>query len=158
MIRGPVVSDTTPLINLVGIGLLDLLPRLYSDIQVPQEVVTEYQAKALPTEPDIGQLPWLTIVDAVSLDPTLPKLGLGEAAAISLAKAVSARFIFIDERRARRIATSQGLVVVGTLAVLVRAKGQGLIPTIKPHIDTMQAQGRRFSDDLIAQVLQGVGE
>jgi uncharacterized protein len=97
-------------------------------------------------------------VDNVVVDPALPKLGPGEAAAISLAKRLAARFVLLDERKARRIAVSEGLAVVGTLAVLVRAKDRGLLAAIKPHIETMQAQGRRFSEALIAQTLQAAGE
>ncbi len=29
---GPVVSNTTPLINLVGVGMLNLLPNLYGQV------------------------------------------------------------------------------------------------------------------------------
>jgi predicted HTH domain antitoxin len=92
---GPVVSNTTPLINLAGIGLLDLLPQLYGALLVPQAVVIEFEAKAQPSDPQLGALPWLTVEDSVAPDPTLPKLGAGEAAAISLAIAVQARLILI---------------------------------------------------------------
>jgi predicted nucleic acid-binding protein len=100
----------------------------------------------------------LTIEEAVVLDPGRPKLGPGEAAAISLAKLLSARFILLDERKARRTALEHGLAVVGTLAVLLRAKDQGLIPALKPHLTAMEAQGRHFGEALIAQVLQAAGE
>jgi uncharacterized protein len=158
MNSGPVVSDTTPLINLAGIGLLDLLPRLYGTIWIPRAVADEFQAKASAADPDLTQFAWLTIVDAVALDSLLPKLGAGETAAISLAKSVPARFILLDERKARRIALAQGLIVVGTLAALLRAKDQALIPAIKPHIEAMEAQGRYFGEALIAQILQAAGE
>src|SRR5580700_7199324 len=34
----PVVSNTTPLINLIGIGQVDLLPSLYGEVTIPSEV------------------------------------------------------------------------------------------------------------------------
>ncbi len=37
----PVVSNTTPLIKLVGVGLLDLLPTLYQENHVPEAVFAE---------------------------------------------------------------------------------------------------------------------
>jgi predicted nucleic acid-binding protein len=51
----PVVSNTTPLITLVGIGLLDLLPTLYHTIHIPEAVFTEYQVGRLrvPSSPNL---------------------------------------------------------------------------------------------------------
>lgn len=99
MSRSLVVSNTTPLITLVGVGLLDLLPKVYTDIWVPRVVVTEFQFKALPTDLNLQQLPWLTIINDVPIAADLPRLGAGEAAAISLAESIGACFVLLDERR-----------------------------------------------------------
>jgi uncharacterized protein len=152
------VTNTTPLITLAGVGLLDLLPLLYDRVWAPRTVLDEYQAKAPPTEPDLAQASWLTVVDAVTIDPTLPLLDGGEAAALSLALAIRARLILLDERKARRIATRIGLQVAGTLAVLLRAKQQGLIAAIHPYTTQMQSQGRRFHPILIAHLLEDASE
>ena len=152
------MTNTTPLITLAGVGLLDLLPLLYGKVWAPRIVLDEYQAKAPPTETDLAQASWLTVVDAVIIDPTLPLLDGGEAAALSLAQTIRARLILLDERKARRIAARMGLQVAGTLAVLLRAKQQGLIAAIRPHITQMQSQGRRFHPDLIARLLEDAGE
>ena len=154
----PAVSNTTPLITLAGVGLLDLPPQLYGTVHIPRAVAAEYQAKAAASDPRLEQQPWLTIVDSVAVDPALPKLGAGEAEAISLALLLGARFILLDERKARRVARLAGLTVVGTLALLVRAKERGLIPAIKPIVESMRAQGRYFGDELIARVLSDAGE
>ncbi len=152
------MTNTTPLITLAGVGLLDLLPLLYDKVWAPRIVLDEYQAKAPPTEPDLAQATWLTVVDAVIIDPTLPLLDVGEAAALSLAQTIRARLILLDERKARRIAARIGLQVAGTLAVLLRAKQQRLIAAIRPYITQMQSQGRRFHPDLIARLLEDAGE
>jgi predicted nucleic acid-binding protein len=52
---GPVVSNTTPLINLVGVGLLDVLPGLYGTVWIPDAVVAEFSAGAKPGDPDLGR-------------------------------------------------------------------------------------------------------
>lgn len=158
MSKPPVVTNTTPLITLAGVGLLDLLPRLYDVVWAPRAVLDEYQAKAPPAELDLAQVPWLIVVDAVALNPTLPLLDVGEAAALSLAQIVGARLILLDERKARRIAANLGLRVAGTLAVLLRAKEQGLITAIEPYISRMQAQGRRFHPNLITRILKDASE
>ena len=152
------MTNTTPLITLAGVGLLELLPILYDKVWAPRIVLDEYQAKAPPTEPDLAQVSWLTVVDAVIIDPTLPLLDVGEAAALSLAQTIGARLILLDERKARRIAARIGLQVAGTLAVLLRAKQQGLIAVIWPYITQMQSQGRRFHPDLIARLLEDACE
>src|SRR5437899_10924225 len=107
----PVVTNTTPLITLAGVGLLDLLPLLYDGVWAPRVVLDEYQAKAPPTEPDLAQASWLRVVDAVIIDPTLPLLDGGEAAALSLAQTIGARLILLAERKARRVASRMGLSV-----------------------------------------------
>ena len=47
----PVVSNTSPLINLAGVGQLELLPQLYTGIWIPDLVLAEYQAKRAASEP-----------------------------------------------------------------------------------------------------------
>ena len=152
------MTNTTPLITLAGIELLDLLPRLYGEIWAPRIVLEEYQVKAPPTEPDLARASWLRVIDDVVINPTLPLLDGGEAAALSLAQTIGARLILLDERKARRIAVRMGLPVAGTLAVLLRAKQQGFIATVSPYIKQMQSQGRRFHPDLIIRLIEDAGE
>lgn len=158
IVKPPVVTNTTPLITLAGVKLLDLLPRLYGEIWTPRIVLEEYQVKAPPDEPNLALVSWLKVIDDVKIDPTLPLLDAGEAAALSLAQSVGARLILLDERKARRIATRMDLPVAGTLAVLLRAKQLRLIAAIRPYIMLMQSQGRRFHPDLIARLLEAAEE
>ena len=155
-----VVSNTTPLIKLVGVGLLDLLPTLYQEIHVPEAVFNEYQAGRAqhPNSPDLVTLSWI-IVHTIAPDPAVPTgLDAGEAQAIALARTLSARLILLDERRGRDLAERLGLPVVGTMAVLIEGKLQGHIPLVAPVIDQMIAQGRRISPRLRAEVLKRAGE
>lgn len=155
----PVVSNTTPLINLVGIGLLGLLEELYGDIWIPDTVYREYVARMRTGDPSLGKLSWVKIVSPIVLDSALPtSLGAGEAGAISLAIAENARAILIDEQLARRVAKEKDLPVVGTLGLLVSAKRSGLLPAVKPVIDKMALQGRHISESLYEQTLNAAGE
>lgn len=63
--QGPVVSNTTPLINLVGVSLLDLLPALYGAVTIPDAVRNEYSVGKKATEPDLDSLSWLHVVPAL---------------------------------------------------------------------------------------------
>lgn len=154
----PVVTDTTPLINLAGVGLLALLPLVYGEIWTPVAVTAEYNRGVRPGDPDLAILPWLRVRE-VPADLTLPQnLGAGEKAAIALASASQARLILLDERLGRRVAVERGLQVAGTLAVLVRAKRLGLLPAVRPVLELMTEQGRRIGAALAASVLRAAGE
>jgi hypothetical protein len=53
----PVVSNTTPLIKLVGVGLLDLLPQIYCSIWIAESVRDEFVAGMRPDDPVLDSLP-----------------------------------------------------------------------------------------------------
>ena len=160
MAERPVVCNTSPLIKLTGVGFLDLLPQIYGTIWVPEIVRDEYRAGATAPTPDLTAFPWLSF-HQVTIAPPLQALagfGAGEAAAITLAEASDARLILLDDKRARRVAQDRGLIVVGTLGVLVRAKQQGHLTALRPVLAMMIAQGRYISPLLYAQILRTVGE
>ncbi len=152
---GPIVSNTTPLIALTGVGMLDLLPTLYGQIIIPTVVYQEFQAGRTrhPGTPDLDTQQWIIVQQAPPHPDVPPTLDAGEAEAIALALTLPARLILLDERRGRQVAQKLGLKVAGSLTVLLEAKGQGLIPLIAPVVDQMIAQGRRISSALRQQVV-----
>jgi hypothetical protein len=155
----PVVSNTSPLINLVGVGLLRVLPDIFGAVQIPALVQGEYAAGARATDPQLDHLPWLTVVPNVVPNPTLAThLNPGEAAAITLAQSLNAATVLLDDRQARQAAQRLGVRVTGTLGVLIVARQHTLIPALKPVLDQMRAQGRYISPQLYVSVLQQVGE
>jgi uncharacterized protein len=155
---GPVVSNTSPLISLTTVGLLDILRQLYGEVVVPDIVRDEYEAGRQPIEPSLDDLGWITVVGATP-DPTLPDtLDPGEAAAIALAKGTQARAVLLDERSGRRVASELGLPVVGTLAVLLRAKSEGLLTAVRPVLDEIIDRGMHIGEALRTQVLHEAGE
>ena len=156
----PVVSNTTPLITLGEVGLLNALHQIYGEIWIPQAVFSEYQRglAAHPLRPDLQGIAWITI-HAAPNDPLIPaSLDLGETEAIALARAHQARLVLIDERQARAVAMRLQLIITGSVGVLLESKRQGIIPLIRPYLDQMAAQGRRISPILRDQILQQAGE
>jgi predicted nucleic acid-binding protein len=141
------------------VGHLDLLPALYGTVTIADAVRDEYVAGKSAADPNLESLPWVNIVSSVSLDPSLPpQLGVGEKATLSLASALNARAVPLDEAYGRRLARSRGLPVIGTLGVLLAAKQTGHLVAIKPIIDEMIRQGRHISPRLKARVLHAAGE
>lgn len=66
--------------------------------------------------------------------------------------------LLADDLAARRHATSHGLVVIGTLGVLVRAKRLRLLPAVLPLIEQLRAGGHRLGQTAITQALRAAGE
>ena len=88
---------------------------------------------------------------AESLDP-------GEAAAIALGVELQADLLVCDDLRGRQVAEAEGLDVVGTLGILLRAKQAGHLEEVKPVIGAMLALGFRATPKLVAAVLGLAGE
>lgn len=156
----PVVSNTTPLISLAGVGLLDLLHLIYNEVWIPDTVFAEYQSGQAThaSSPDISSLSWL-LVHPVTKHPDAPDgLDAGEEAALSLAIHSSAQLVLLDEKRARREAIRLGLPVAGSLTVLLEAKRRGYLALVGPVLEQMIAQGRRISVNLKLHVLALAGE
>jgi len=66
--------------------------------------------------------------------------------------------ILLDDLLARRTAQAAGLVVWGTLRVLLEAKSAGLIGSIGPIVDRLTESGMWISDELHMRVLALAGE
>jgi predicted nucleic acid-binding protein len=79
-------------------------------------------------------------------------LGQGERAAIGCALAIGGGLL-TDDRQARLHAESLGLIVVGTLGVLVRAKRAGRVSSVAPLIDGLRASGQRSGSGVVARAL-----
>jgi len=154
-----VVPDAGPLIYLAGARHLGLLPALYTEVVVSRSVFDEVVVRGagLPGATEVSEARWLRVEDAPP-DPLLLRfLDHGEASAIPLAERLHAALL-ADDADARRIAAARGLVVVGTLGVLLAAKNRGLIPAVAPIVRQMESLGMYVSDSLRNRVLQLAGE
>jgi predicted nucleic acid-binding protein len=85
-------------------------------------------------------------------------LGAGERAAIALTIQLPADFVVLDDWDARSSAIELGLRVIGSLGLLVRAKGRGQIGEVRPLMDAMISHGLYASEKLYRQILSIAGE
>jgi hypothetical protein len=85
-------------------------------------------------------------------------LGLGEQAAIALASELDAAWVILDDLPARRLAARQGLRIIGTVGILVAAKRAGLLESIQPLLDDLDAAEFRLSSRVRRVVLREAGE
>lgn len=153
-----IVSDTTPISELAKVNHLNLLPKLFGKVVIPQGVFDELQVGEHPAAKLVQNLSWLEVVtvDNQQLVRELQqsfKLDLRESEAIALAEEISASGLLIDERAARKVAMAQKLPLIGTVGILLLAKRRGLLDSVKDVLDEMQEQGMRISDRLYVQVL-----
>ena len=88
----------------------------------------------------------------------LRDLDRGESEALALAHEIGARFVLVDERAARRLCLELGLIPVGTLGVLMRAKERGLIYSIRDRIYKLSEAGFYLSERVKQEVLNLASE
>lgn len=151
-----VVSNTSPLQYLHQAGQIDLLPRLYHRVLVPTPVVAELaEGRSRGVDlPDPEELAWATVVapPAAELLALVPDLGPGERGAIAVA--VTRRLVVVlDDALARRHAALLGLTCTGTLGILIRAKREGHLATIRPVLERLESLRFRLDPATRAAVL-----
>ncbi|MDZ4403101.1 DUF3368 domain-containing protein [Prosthecobacter sp.] len=151
-----VVSDTTAISNLLTIGRTDLLITLFERVIIPPAVWTELLAFH-PEVPD-----WLEVVTVSQGQRVRDYQRLvhaGEAEAIALALEVHPDWLLIDDSDGRRLAKQEGTPVIGLMGVLLLAKEQGLLPSVKPLIDALESlAGFYLSGAVRDEVLRLAGE
>jgi predicted nucleic acid-binding protein len=149
-VKEPVVTDSTCLIGLERIGHLDILPALFEPILIPLEVQREFGTL----------LPWLTVetpADQALVAALKLLVDDGEAEAIALAH-VRGWWIILDDRRARSVARSLGITIIGTVGMLIRAKRLGIITSLKALLSELETQEFYISEGLKAEALRLVNE
>lgn len=146
--------NSTPIIALAIVDQLRLFRDLYGTVLIPPAVHQEVLTGG-PSRPGGAQLEAASWIERVQLqDPRradlISGLDRGEAEVIALAQEVSADLVVIDERLGRRHATRMGLLVSGTLGVLLRAKNEGALTKIAPLLEALQEGGIRLARDLVS--------
>ena len=158
MPKRPVVCDTTVLLYLGRIGQIDLLPSLFTPVYIPDPVMLELDMGRFLRRDTVNprDFAWTTHISVPQdlMDALPPNcLGVGEQAVIAYAHAHQSCVAGLDDLQARRLAETLGLMVVGTLGILLRAKQAGLVPAVRPLVDAVVTKGFRLTPDLYKDVL-----
>jgi predicted nucleic acid-binding protein len=109
-----IVADASCLIGLDNINRLPILAKLYTEILLPPAVSMEFGNPisfariVVPSDKDL--------VRSLSI-----LLGAGESEAIALAIEKKVQVI-LDDKKARGIAEEMGLMPIGTVGILLKAK------------------------------------
>lgn len=156
-----IVSDTSIITNLIQIGELSLLRKIFGKVQIPTKVYDELQK--LPDQITlIDKIDWIAVVSIENqslFNELIQYLDPGEAESIVLALETKADLLLIDERKGRRIAKEYGILITGLLGVLLEAKSLGLVTALKPLLEKLkQEAGFRIGSELLREVLKKAGE
>jgi hypothetical protein len=137
---------------------------IYGTIAVPDAVWDEVveAGRLRPGSEEVAHADWITrrpASDRQQVARLRNDLDPGESEAIALAlEWVRAVSLILDERRARRIARTLGLQVVGSAGLLLTAKDLGLISAVEPLLIRLRASGLRLSEQLFDQILEAANE
>ena len=157
-----VVVNSSPLITLFNSGQAELLPRLFSEVLVPDAVwleVTEGGHQDIAAQA-IRSAQWIKRLPPILSDPMVIAwdAGPGETAVISLARTAPDLRAVVDDDYARRCARVLGVKTLGTCGVILLAKRRSIIPCVKPALDALRTAGLWLSDGLIQTILKEAGE
>jgi len=140
------IADTSALIALEKLNLLDVLCKIYAEIILPEAVINEF-----------GK-PTIECYSAKKVESPLVRLlvsdlnlGKGESEIIALASETGIKTI-IDDLKARKVAETLGLKVTGTIGVLLRAEKLGFIESAYKKTKELREKGFYVSNELLDNI------
>ncbi|MFZ0615287.1 MAG: DUF3368 domain-containing protein [Chthoniobacterales bacterium] len=158
------VFNASPLIVLAKSGLLDRILQLGDTVIIPRPVADEIASVRDPQDPAAA---WLRqpsaqrlLTDSQECSPFVGAwdLGAGESSVIMLALEGDGRQAVLDDLAARRCASALGIKVIGTIGLLLLAKQRGLIPAIRPALQSVEDAGLFLSRAQRELILTRAGE
>ena len=148
-----IVAEASSLITLALCDCVKVLPALFDRVE---EVIISNTLHTTKLETFLQEQAHCIGLDKFIIGSNI--LNQGELSAITLYKYLQADFLLIDEKAGRHVAKMNHIQVVGSLGILVEAKKKGIIPKLKPHIETLRQSQIHFSDNLLNHALYLVNE
>jgi predicted nucleic acid-binding protein len=144
-----IVCNSSVLITLDNVGILPVLKALFKEVFIPKAVRKEvFGRKKLP-----AFVKCIEIAEPIALKVLESNLEAGEGEAICLYEEMDADLLIIDDLEGRRVAERLGINITGTLGVLLLAKREKIIDTVKPLLDEIVVYGFRVADELYQEIL-----
>lgn len=158
-----VVSDASTLIGLAAAGAFDLLRELFGQVTVSTTVRDEVLAGG--DRPGVRELSgaigdgWITVVSIEPNAAVAANLDVGEASTLTLAIEHSgSSLVLMDETIGRSYARARGLNVTGLVGVLLVAKREGLVPSVRPFLERLRKGNFRLSEEFVGTIIKEAGE
>ena len=147
-----IISDTSYFIILTNVGELELLQKVYGQIVTTPEIAAEF-GEPLPEWVEIAE-----VKDKYRQTILELQIDKGESSAIALALETPDSVVILDDYKARKIAERLGVTLTGTIGVIIKAKLNGTIPSIKPIIEKIKQTNFRLSAEIEIQALKEADE
>ena len=134
------VVNSTPLISLHDVGMLDVLSKMYKNVYIPHGVYEEVSVDEGIHKDTLLSYPNFLIQHITNESARRyfkTALHKGEVEVMILADELNADICIIDDKLAREYAKHLGLKLTGTLGLLVKAKERGFVGLVTPLMDAM---------------------
>jgi predicted nucleic acid-binding protein len=147
-----IISDTSCFIILSNIGELEILHKVYGSILTTEYIAIEF-GEPLPN--------WVNVVSVSEkyrqqiLEMQIDK---GESSAIALALETPDSTIILDDYKARKIAAQLGINYTGTIGVIIKAKLNGVIPSIRPILEKIKKTNFHLTVEIEMKALKEAKE
>lgn len=156
-----VVSDTSPITNLLLVHQLHLLEKLFGKVIITPQVYEELSELEFQ-KAAIDKLSWIGISEPHNknlIHDLEKRIDSGEASSIALAVELKADYLLMDEHKGRSEAEKLGLKITGIIGVLLRAKSEKHIDLVKPILNQLlQEANFRIHPSLYEKALEIAGE
>ncbi len=147
-----VIADASCFIILFKIGELKLLSEIFDEIYTTVEIAEEF-GFSLPSWVNIHPVNNKTYQQKLELE-----LDRGEASALALSLEIENVIVILDDYKARKLAERLGITYTGTLGLILRAKLEGIIPSVKELLEKIKKTNFHFSKDILSEILKEAGE
>ena len=143
-----IISNTSCLIVLDNIGMVDVLKELYGKVSITEEVSKEF-GKTVPDWIEVRK-----VSDNKYLKLIKNFVDLGEASTIALAVETDDIVIILDDLKARKLAQKLNLKITGTIGVLIKARKRNIITSTQEVLNKLRNEGFRISDEIEKEFLK----
>lgn len=143
-----IISNTSCLIVLDNIGMLDVLKELYGKVFITEEVLKEF-GKTVPDWIEVRK-----VSDNKYLKLMKNFVDLGEASTIALAVETDDIVIILDDLKARKLGQKLNLKITGTIGVLIKARKRNIITSTQEVLNRLRNEGFRISDEIEKEFLK----
>jgi predicted nucleic acid-binding protein len=160
--RVEAVADTSFLIALQWLELLETLEQVHTRVLVPEWVWDEFAEGA--SEAELAAVARIGVIQRTQVSNATLAAAIGtaaeggEAEVIALALESGIILVLMDDYRGRKVAQRLALKTRGILGHLLLLKRLGSIEAVRGYLEKLKERGFFLSEQIIREVLSLAGE
>mgnify|MGYP000726813865 CR=1 FL=1 len=160
--RVEAVADTSFLIALQWLELLETLDQVHTRVLIPDRVWHEFTEGA--SESELAAVAQISVLQRAQVSNTTLVAAVGaaaeggEAEVIALALESGITLVLMDDYRGRKVAQRLGLKTRGVLGHLLVLKQLGTIGSVSDYLEVLRQRGFFLNTYIVNEVLLLAGE